>query len=913
MKKKRVLWLLNHTTLMNAEVPLLINLGFEVFTPKIFPPDDANRSASVTYDFDETLTIPIELLKQLNGFDFYSSRWPASLRKRINAHFEIVICAFFPKMLNKVSDAFDGDIFLRVFGMAGDTTYASLIEQFGSKGLIRRFKTKDRIWFAPSYANIAENEPHWLKKNTVYLPLGLPLDYYKNTNQWQPVENSILFICPRIKTSPYYQQVYKEFKSSFDNFPHIIAGAQPEAVEDDSHVTGFISVERYQQLMKTCKVMFYHSREERHLHYHPLEAVVCGMPLIFMAGGMLDYLAGEQLPGSCETFSEARRKIARVFSGDEEFINSIIESQKILLRDFGSEYVRSVWEASFLSLSKQLETISEDPKSSDDVQSKPYNIGIWMHVTTPKGFANEGITRLLAQIVRAAQTRTDVSIHIACVPWVKEPIVNFMEDLGVDGINLNFLLLNDIPPLLFRIYTWWEARQSRVIKRRALSFYSFIGKIKKLIKSIANLSLKKFVSARGWIVIPLSILVAIGISPLLFIYGIVQLVFISFRKLLIILKIKQFWDLLQIRRQASFSSIVDIFQFPRWLYNLMVEAEIESLASRVSKEKEIDAWYFPYPRMSEIEKFKKPIIVAVPDIVYLDFPTIFSREDSELIHAHSGIEKTVRKADAVITYSNYVKDKHVVEPGYQPEEKVHVIRHAPMETREFITSQPQSTSSSIKFRSRLIIRSYIKRLASRITSSNSLYLQSLPFGEFDYLFVSSQTRPHKNHLNLLKAYEILLREKFINIKLIFTGSFSLEMQNYIVQKKLHLDVLSLSDLPPKVHTAFYACAKLAIAPTLFEGGFPFIFSEALSVGTPVMMSDIPVVRETLPEVFRKEICFDPYDINDMISQIAWGIKNPDLLLKTEVIAYNQLKNRTWEQVADEYILAIMSTMKRNVS
>lgn len=34
---RRVLWLLNHTTLRECEVPLLQSMGFEIFTPKRFP------------------------------------------------------------------------------------------------------------------------------------------------------------------------------------------------------------------------------------------------------------------------------------------------------------------------------------------------------------------------------------------------------------------------------------------------------------------------------------------------------------------------------------------------------------------------------------------------------------------------------------------------------------------------------------------------------------------------------------------------------------------------------------------------------------------------------------------------------------------------------------------------------------
>jgi hypothetical protein len=53
---RRILWIVNHKTLMSGEVPLLRSLGFEVFVPKILPAHDRNlRSAGVTYDYDAAL------------------------------------------------------------------------------------------------------------------------------------------------------------------------------------------------------------------------------------------------------------------------------------------------------------------------------------------------------------------------------------------------------------------------------------------------------------------------------------------------------------------------------------------------------------------------------------------------------------------------------------------------------------------------------------------------------------------------------------------------------------------------------------------------------------------------------------------------------------------------------------------
>jgi hypothetical protein len=94
--------------------------------------------------------------------------------------------------------------------------------------------------------------------------------------------------------------------------------------------------------------MFYHSQEERHLHYHPLEAVVAGMPLIFMAGGLLEKCGGSDQPGMCRTYEEAREKIARLQRGDTKFCEAVRESQRKILEPFESDYCTQEWKKNFL-------------------------------------------------------------------------------------------------------------------------------------------------------------------------------------------------------------------------------------------------------------------------------------------------------------------------------------------------------------------------------------------------------------------------------------------------------------------------------------------------------------------------------------------------------------------------------------
>lgn len=347
MKNTRVLWLINHTTLRDFEVPLLIDLGFEVYIPKKFPSDEANRSASVSYDYDKTLTITKKNLDVLNSFDFYSDEITSSIANIINIEFNTVICAFFPIMLKSLVSKFEGNIFLRVFGLAGETKYESVLEEIDYQTLKKIYRLDNRFFFAQSYPEISLNETGIFNKTALTLPLGLPESFYENENTWVGNKEKILFICPRITSSPvYYGKIYSEFKKYFGDFPHIIGGAQPEPV-DDPNVLGFQPREVLDGLLQECALMFYHSREPRHLHYHPLEAIIYGMPLIYMTGGLLESLGGDNQPGMCQTEQEARKKIERILKGDTQLIEDIKRQQKKILENFSYTNCKDIWEKYF--------------------------------------------------------------------------------------------------------------------------------------------------------------------------------------------------------------------------------------------------------------------------------------------------------------------------------------------------------------------------------------------------------------------------------------------------------------------------------------------------------------------------------------------------------------------------------------
>ena len=96
--------------------------------------------------------------------------------------------------------------------------------------------------------------------------------------------------------------------------------------------------------------MFYHSQEPRHLHYHPLEAIATGQPLVFMAGGLLESLGGPDQPGLCRTYAEAREKIGRLSDGDSGLGEAIRGRQRAILEHFEPDRCGRAWRENFLPL-----------------------------------------------------------------------------------------------------------------------------------------------------------------------------------------------------------------------------------------------------------------------------------------------------------------------------------------------------------------------------------------------------------------------------------------------------------------------------------------------------------------------------------------------------------------------------------
>lgn len=370
---KRVLLCFNHGTAARIECDNWEKLGYEVYLPKLLPRhyDLNNEAVTITDAYDKNLTIPPAAIALLDSHNFYDDPPSPEITRIVNNYFSVFYTCLEGSGPIWLCEVFKGAVFLRVFGLTNSDSYERFpevshlyrheIPYLVSKVFSKFFKInffseikhlsratytfnriKNKLLLAGCYQNTADNEQGLFKRRNVWLPLGIPQFVWAMENTWRGSVSKIMFVCPTLNML-YYQNVFANFIFALGDLPHNIFGRQFLQEIHNASIKGFLSREDLNRAFQEYRCMFYHSTEPYHLHYHPLEAVVFGMPLIFMAGGLLEKLAGRELPGMARSYKEAREKLQRILDGDQEFVEAIVTSQKVIIESLRDEEVIKIW------------------------------------------------------------------------------------------------------------------------------------------------------------------------------------------------------------------------------------------------------------------------------------------------------------------------------------------------------------------------------------------------------------------------------------------------------------------------------------------------------------------------------------------------------------------------------------------
>jgi hypothetical protein len=369
----RILWLLNHTTAREFELPILRQLGFEVYAPKLYP--YGIRSASVDFSYDCHLTISSNEIDALNEFNFHSEVWPERITAIVNSNFEMAIVSAQEILYNSVLKFFRHTILLRAYGIARrGASYGEWFSKSMSAGHKHRvYGAQDRLFFAEAYSHLHTFESVPYRSRAIFLPIGLPHGVLRRRDTYKRACSDLIIVLPDLESDAPSKMSYGDIKKHFRGIRKIILGSQFVPV-DDPEVKGFLPTAEFDQYMKTSALMFYQSTVPHHLHYHPLEAMCYGMPVLCLKGGMIPTVFDQNSPAICDSYQEARKKILRIISGDDRLVGEIRSGQRKVIDQLTPEACLPIWRAAFDKIIENRRLGNLDLRS----QSKIQTIGIFI-------------------------------------------------------------------------------------------------------------------------------------------------------------------------------------------------------------------------------------------------------------------------------------------------------------------------------------------------------------------------------------------------------------------------------------------------------------------------------------------------------------------------------------------------------
>ncbi|WEX08342.1 glycosyltransferase [Chelativorans sp. AA-79] len=525
--------------------------------------------------------------------------------------------------------------------------------------------------------------------------------------------------------------------------------------------------------------------------------------------------------------------------------------------------------------------------------------GIFLAYPPTVSLRAEGLGRYLAAFVKGATHRGDINLVIATPSWFRQPLQELFDEHGIPLAAIKFVG-PETQPLLLTLHQWVGRATRRVVKRPRLHWAS---RLLHAMRAHARWLSYRIVGSRDPIsfavVILYSAFLLLLASPVILVAFLIHLArrFPNAMQKLVNRGIGR----LQIRQRLAqpVRRLLPKGGVQRFAFTRMLEREVEVMVEKANKAGAVAAWYSPTSLWPGFNRLRAPKLACFPDLVFLQFPVAFGAEGLAATSRMDGIRETVEGGQLFVTYSEHVKRSVMMRALGVPSHQVEVVLHGPSSLNSRVDVQGLGDNDAAA-------RSLCLELARQALSNATGPSRGQRFDEvrFDFLFYASQFRPSKNVTTLLRAYEFLLRRRYIGHKLILTGhGDSPDIKRFIRDHKLERDVLFLHGLSEAQLAALYKLADLAVNPTLSEGGMPFTFTEAVSVGTPVVMSDIEVTREVIKDPdLRAATLFDPYDWRSVADKIEWALENKNSLYAMQRKFYdNVLSKRTWEDVVAEHI------------
>ncbi len=286
------------------------------------------------------------------------------------------------------------------------------------------------------------------------------------------------------------------------------------------------------------------------------------------------------------------------------------------------------------------------------------------------------------------------------------------------------------------------------------------------------------------------------------------------------------------------------------------------------KKFKVDIFFSPEGYLSL--RSKVPTVMVLHDLVYLHQPE--NMQAAHLNYFRKNVPRFLKRADKIITVSQFVKEDILINFPTIPSEKISVVYNA---VREGF----------------LPISNDIKQTVRKKFSDDMPY----------FIYVGA-IHPRKNVHRLIQAFDDFKKQTFSEKKLLIVGRPAWKTDEVTAaynNAQFKQDIIFTGYVDEKDLRDLVASAFCMVYVSLFEGfGMPII--EAMSCGIPVITSNITAMLEIASYA---AICVNPYSYKE-ISEAMTLLENNEIK-RQEFIEYGRERARifSWDKTAETIALS----------
>lgn len=284
-----MLWFSAHTTLAAEEIPLLLEAGFRVIpllTDFWTYQYDPTLDARICDKWKASVDLPADIVRQLQALPLCANEGQNEFApldiQLLNEHVDVCYVTVLPNLAIRLAQVFQGTVMFRPFGHGDLTTYSRIAEHYRAD--LNLVPTSHNFMWTPILTTLQEPEDPRLCSQTNHLGafvsperLG-PVRWSAASSQPYVVET-----IPRITKQSYYMDMYRQYQQDHGQLPIKILGGNPPQGGDlqDPAIVGFLDDHEYYRQAAQARVSIYHGKSRYHVHYHPIEFMALGVPVLF--------------------------------------------------------------------------------------------------------------------------------------------------------------------------------------------------------------------------------------------------------------------------------------------------------------------------------------------------------------------------------------------------------------------------------------------------------------------------------------------------------------------------------------------------------------------------------------------------------------------------------------------------------